>query len=169
MSTENKKSTKSQFIALIIGSIAVMAGLIWSTVSTLGNIHETQEGRVTSSAVPGYAEQKLKESGNEWLIDPKTVASTHVQCIEAKYVEKAGKEVEIYNASLHSQIFGKSAVTECVIKDNASNEEIREQVVQMLGLKGKYHVGAIRDLDRGGFTKDSYVVKSIHIMMPKSS
>jgi hypothetical protein len=61
-----------------------------------------------------------------------------------------------------------AVIPACIVKDGANARDVEEALVKTLGLNGQYRIGAIRNLDHGGFTKDSYVIKSVHIMTPKS-
>lgn len=154
---------------LVVLSLGVViGGVAYLTAQSLNAIHNAQDsGLARLELQPGSIDEQLHKMGKGWLISPETVASAHVQCIQKKDLPKAQRDADAYNESFHSMIYGKAAVTKCVLNDGATTADVSKAVVDFLGLDGEYAIGEIRDFDRGGFTADSYVVKSVHVMTPK--
>ena len=167
----SKTNNKSNYSFLLMGliGVAAVAGMVGATYLKLGDIHETQNARINTTTGTQSIDQKVIAMGQGWILKPESIASSHVNCIEEKYVAKAQREADDYNDSLRAKIYGQTKIPACIVKDGASGAEIQEQVVKVLGLEGNYRFGIIRNLDRGGFTKDSYVLKSVHVMIEKKT
>lgn len=92
-----------------------------------------------------------------------------MDCVYEKDVPKAQKDIDDYNKSFNATVYGEGKLTSCILKDGATTAELEAEVPKQLGLTQDYSIGAIRQLDRGGFTEGSYFVATVHVMSKKTS
>lgn len=165
-SVENKGSSFA--ISLCVMVVIAVFAMVAMVKSSLSDIHDRQESRVVALDGKSKVDETLKAMGKGWLLQPETVASTHVRCVSEGDLAKAQKDVDSYNSSFNAKVFGTDTVTNCVLKDNATHDEIKAEVAKVMNLDGSYVIGSVQNFNQGGFTKDSYTIKSVHVMTPKS-
>ncbi|MEG0869283.1 MAG: hypothetical protein RSG77_19890 [Hafnia sp.] len=170
-SVVSKRQNFKGLVPLTVGSLLLL-GLL-ATVATL-KMHNmrAQHAAELSSLVqeePGYIDKKLQESGKGWLLSQDTISHSFVQCIYQKDVAKAQRDVDENNSSFNAKVYGETKLTPCILPDGAVAADIKNEAVKNLGLTQDYVVGEIRTLNEGGFTEDSYFVKTVHVMSKKAS
>jgi hypothetical protein len=156
---------------IAFATVAAVGILTSVALGSIDSIRKTQDARqsalITEDA--GYIDKKLVEAGRGWILSQDTITHSRVDCVYEKDVPKAQKDIDDYNESFNATVYGKNKLTSCILKDGATTAELETEVLKQLGLTQDYSIGAIRQLDRGGFTEGSYFVTTVHVMSKKAS